>query len=80
MTDDHKVVNRRRSVNSMHMLYSLYTTCIHVVQRSAVLADTDGRLIVKTQPVSVRIFMTFCFMIFVLLYILLCNHSYYGIF
>ena len=40
MTDDHKVVNRRRSVNSMHLLNSLYTTCIHVVQRSAVLADT----------------------------------------
>ena len=29
------------------------TTCIHVVQRSAVLADTDISLIVETQ-VSVR--------------------------
>ena len=28
---------------------------LHVVQRSAVLADTDIRLIVKTQPVSVKI-------------------------
>ena len=49
------VVNRRRSFNSIHLLYSLYATYIHVVQRSAVLADTDIRLIVKTQPVSVRI-------------------------
>ena len=36
------------------LLYSMYTTCIHVVQRSAVLADTDIRPIVGTQPVSVR--------------------------
>ena len=43
MTDDHKVVNRRRSVNSIHLLYSMYAPCIHVVQRSAVLADTDIR-------------------------------------
>ena len=55
MTDDHKGVNRRRSVNNIHLLYSWYTTYIHVVQLSAVLADTDVRLLVKTQPVSVRI-------------------------
>ena len=54
MTDDHELVNRRRSVNSIHLPYSMYTTCIHVVQRSAVLADTDIRLMVKTQPASVR--------------------------
>ena len=54
MTDDHKVVNRRRSVNNIHLQYSIYTTCIQLVQQSAVLADTDIRLIVKTQPVSVR--------------------------
>ena len=33
----------------------MYTTCTHVVQRSAVLADNDIRLIVKRQPASVRI-------------------------
>ena len=55
MTDEHKVVNRRRSVNRIHLLYSLYTTCIHVVQRNAVFADTDKSVIVKKQPVSVRI-------------------------
>ena len=41
-------VNRRRSVNSIQLLYN-------VVQRSAVLADTDIHLIVKRQPMSVRI-------------------------
>ena len=54
MTDGHKMVNRRRSVNSIYLLYSICTTCIHVVQRSAVLADTDIRIIVKRQPASVR--------------------------
>ena len=53
MTDVHKVVNRQRSVNSIHLLYSMYTTCIHVAQRSTVLADTDICLTVKTQPASV---------------------------
>ena len=48
MTDDHKVVNRQCSVNSIHLLYSMHTTCIHVVKRSDVLDDTDIRLIVKT--------------------------------
>ena len=33
----------------------MHKTCIHVVQRSAVLGDPDIRLIVETQPVSVRI-------------------------
>ena len=39
------------------MLCSMHTTCIalHVVQPSAVLADTAIRLIVETQPVSVGI-------------------------
>ena len=54
MTDDHKVVNRRRSVNNIHLLYSMYTTCIHVVQRSTILSGTNIHLIVKTQPVIVR--------------------------
>ena len=62
MTDDHKVVNRRRSVNNVSTPRSLAVgptaciqhDCIHVglVQRSAVLTDTDIRLIVKiTQSV-----------------------------
>ena len=50
MTDDHN--------SGIHLLYSMYTTCIHVVQRSAILADTDIRLIVKKKPVSVRIHVT----------------------
>ena len=54
MTDDHKVVNRLRSFNSIHLLNSMYITCVHVVQQSAVLADTDIRLIVEMQSVSVR--------------------------
>ena len=45
MTDDHKT--RRRSVNSIHRSPAIQHayTCIHVVQRSAVSADPDIRLI-----------------------------------
>ena len=55
MTDDHKT--RRRLVNSIPrlLLYDMHTTCIHVVQQSAVLPDLDMRLIVKIPPMSVRI-------------------------
>ena len=53
MTDDHKT--HGRSVNSIHhLLCSMHTACIHVVQRSAVSADPAIRLIVETPPVSVR--------------------------
>ena len=48
MTDDHKT--RRRSVPA----HNMHTTCIHVVQWSAVLADPDIRLIVETPPVIVK--------------------------
>ena len=48
MTDDHKVLNRRRLVNSIPQSLAIQHVCIHVVQRSAVLADTDIRLIVQT--------------------------------
>ena len=65
MIDDHKVVNRSRSVIprslAIQHVYNMYTC---MVQRSAVLADTGIRLIVKTHPASVRntkndIFMAF---------------------
>ena len=60
MTDDHKVVNPRRSVDSIPCSLAVGPTaciqhdCIHVVQQDAVLADTDIRLIVKTTAQSVR--------------------------
>ena len=58
MTDDHEVVNRCRSVNSIsrsldiQLVYNMYAC--NLVQWSTVLADTDIRLLVETQPVSVR--------------------------
>ena len=38
-----------------HLLYSMHTACIHIVERSAVLADPNIRLIVETPPVNGRI-------------------------
>ena len=44
MTDDHET-RRQLIAFPVHLLYSMHTTCIHVVQRSAVLADPAIRLI-----------------------------------
>ena len=41
-------------MRSQHHSLAIQHVRLHVVQRSAVLADTDIRLTVKTQPVSVR--------------------------
>ena len=38
MTDDPET-RRQLIAFPVHLLYSMHTTCIHVVQRSAVLAD-----------------------------------------
>ena len=53
--DECCIFQYRTQMNTICISCSMYTTCIHVVQGSAVLADTDIRLTVKAQPVSVRI-------------------------